>query len=787
MSKIEPIEYNSRLREITAVLRKHNITRGVTPKKLRLIIEDLGPTFIKLGQIMSMHSDVLPKRYCDELMKLRSDVTPMPFEEVIEVIEESYGRSWKRVFSEIEEEPQGSASIAQVHRAVLRSGEKVVVKVQRRGIYEKMARDIDLLHKAVKLLPPVSIKGMADLDLVLDEMWSVTRDEMNFLTEASNMEEFARRNKDVNFVGTPILYQQFTTVHVLVMEYIDGITLKDYIDQQKIIRWKEAVHFTVQILRALQHAHDKGIVHRDIKPQNIMLLQDGTIKVMDFGIARFARSQMATITDKAIGSVHYRSPEQAGGEKPDEEADVNAVGGMLFEMLGGKLPFTADSAVSVAIQQIQSKPKRPRELNPSIPEGLEQITMKAMQKDPAKRYQSAAEMLRDIDEFKRNPSIAFAYKYLSAEEEEAQLAEKKHAQTNAKAGGTKKTNRKNKAVSEDAPADVEVVVKTPYLAMLGGISAAFVLVTCLFIFLMFYFNNPFVSVDEVELPNFVGIQYESVLNSSKYSDFNIVVEETVYSDEYEKGVICEQKPKYPKTVKKGSEVKIKVSSGAQKITIPDFSNQEATQVYAELKNLGLEYTESRMNHPSIASGYVIRTEPTKGSEVKAGTTVTVYVSLGAQTVMKQVPDVTGINVDDAKRILESYGLKVGTVNLDETSDEPYGTVLSQDPVDGNMVATGSFVNLTVSQGDSVINRLTITVPMPSSIDRDVTVSAYLDDMEVRRETINPKNTTSWRPSFSGEGIGRVKIYIDDEIYMEYIVDFDEGIHEIDSDYSQDFQ
>ena len=163
MSKIEPIEENSRRREITAVLRKHNITRGVTPKKLRLIIEDLGPTFIKLGQIMSMHSDVLPKRYCDELMKLRSDVTPMPFEEVIEVIEESYGRSWKRVFSEIEEEPQGSASIAQVHRAVLKNGDEVVVKVQRRGIYEKMARDIDLLHKAVKLMPPVSIKGMADL------------------------------------------------------------------------------------------------------------------------------------------------------------------------------------------------------------------------------------------------------------------------------------------------------------------------------------------------------------------------------------------------------------------------------------------------------------------------------------------------------------------------------------------------------------------------------------------------------------------------------------------------
>ena len=614
--------------------------------------------------------------------------------------------------------------------------------------------------------------------------------------EYASNEEFVRRFKNESKAIAALNHPNIVKVYdvsfsekmqSIVMEYIDGITLKDYIDQQKIIRWKEAVHFTVQILRALQHAHDKGIVHRDIKPQNIMLLQDGTIKVMDFGIARFARSQMATITDKAIGSVHYISPEQARGEQTDEKTDLYSVGVMLFEMLTGQLPFTADSAVSVAIQQIQSKPKRPRELNPSIPEGLEQITIKAMQKDPAKRYQSAAEMLRDIDAFKRNPSVAFAYKYLSAEEEEAQLAMKKQAQAEKGSSlGKGKKNTRKKKQPEVQEEDVEVVVKTPYLAMLGGISAAFVLVTCLFIFLMFYFNNPFVAVDEVELPNFVGIQYESVLNSSKYSDFKIVVEETVYSDEYEKGVICEQKPKYPKTVKKGSEVKIKVSSGAQKITIPDFSNQEATQVFAELKNLGLEYTESRINHPSIASGYVIKTDPTKGSEVKAGTVVTVYVSLGAQTIMKQVPDVTGINVDDAKRVLESYGLKVGTVELDETSDEPYGTVIDQDPANGDMVATGSFVNLTVSQGDTVISRLTISVPMPSSMDQEVTVSATLDDMEVRRETINPKNTTTWKPSFSGEGIGRVKIYIDDELYMEYIVDFDEGVHEVDADYSQEF-
>lgn len=282
MDRKEPMEYNSRLREITAVFRKHNITRGVTPRKLRLILEDLGPTFIKLGQIMSMHSDILPKRYCDELLLLRSDVTPMPFEELVSVIEEDYGRSWRRVFSEIEEIPQGSASIAQVHRAVLRSGEEVVVKVQRRGIYEKMARDIDLLHKAVKLMPPVSIKGMADLDLVLDEMWSVTRDEMNFLTEASNMEEFARRNKDVNFVGTPVLYQQYTTVHVLVMEYIDGCGIDD--KEQLLERGYDLNEIGSKLVdNYIKQVMDDGFFHADPHSGNVKI-REGKIIWMDMGM-----------------------------------------------------------------------------------------------------------------------------------------------------------------------------------------------------------------------------------------------------------------------------------------------------------------------------------------------------------------------------------------------------------------------------------------------------------------------------------------------------------------------
>ena len=298
---IEPIEYNSRLREITAVLRRHKITRGVTPKKLRLILEELGPTFIKLGQIMSMHSDILPKRYCDELMLLRTEVTPMPFQEVLDVIEESYGRSWKRVFSSIEKQPQGSASIAQVHAAVLRTGEKVVIKVQRKGIYEKMARDIALLHKAVKLLPPVSIKGMADLDLVLDEMWSVTRDEMNFLTEASNMEEFARRNKDVASVGTPVLYQQYTTVHVLVMEYIDGCGIDD--KEALLAQGYDLKEIGSKLVdNYIKQVMDDGFFHADPHSGNVKI-RDGKIIWIDMGMMGRLTEHDREMIGKAVQGV----------------------------------------------------------------------------------------------------------------------------------------------------------------------------------------------------------------------------------------------------------------------------------------------------------------------------------------------------------------------------------------------------------------------------------------------------------------------------------------------------
>ena len=281
-------------------------------------------------------------------------------------------------------------------------------------------------------------------------------------------------------------------IQYIVMEHIDGITLKEYIEQQKVLRWKEAVHFTVQILRALQHAHDKGIVHRDIKPQNIMLLEDGTIKVADFGIARFARASQHTVTDKAIGSVHYISPEQAKGELSDEKSDIYSIGVMLYEMTTGTLPFDADSPVSVALKQIQSQAKRPRVINPDIPEGLEDITIRAMQKDPARRYQSAAEMLRDIDEFKRDPSISFEYKY----------SEPATENISKEVANTKKKTKKIKD---------EQVRNAPVVPVLTGITIAFIVVAIIFVIGIMAMVRPFEEVPDTTAPELIGMDINEAM------------------------------------------------------------------------------------------------------------------------------------------------------------------------------------------------------------------------------------------------------------------------------------
>ena len=323
------IDNRERLGEITAVLRKHHITRGVTPEKLRAILEDLGPTYVKLGQIMSLHSDVLPQRYCDELMKLTSEVTPMPFETVEEVINRSYREDWHHIFSSIEKETLGSASIAQVHRAKLLDGTDVIVKVERKGIYDIMARDIGLLKRAVNLLPPVGgFKNVVDLEMVLDELWATAQEEMDFLKEAANMEEFAHNNQGIRYIRCPKLYHEYTTSRVLVMEYIGGCPVDDRAsllaegyDLGEIGR-KLVNNYVKQVM-------DDGFFHADPHPGNVKVM-DGKIVWIDMGMMGRLSNRDRNLMARAVRAI-------AVGDIAVLEATILELGDIQGKIDSGKL------------------------------------------------------------------------------------------------------------------------------------------------------------------------------------------------------------------------------------------------------------------------------------------------------------------------------------------------------------------------------------------------------------------------------------------------------------------
>ena len=346
----------------------------------------------------------------------------------------------------------------------------------------------------------IGVGGMAVVykayDNIDDRIVAVKILKDEFLASEEFRRRFKNESKAIAVLSHPNIVKVYDVsygdkLQYIVMEYVEGITLKEYIEQQGVISWKETVHFTTQILRALQHAHDKGIVHRDIKPQNIMLLENGTIKVTDFGIARFSRSETRTMTDTAIGSVHYISPEQARGDITDDKSDIYSVGVVMYEMLTGQLPFQSDNSVSVAIMQLQTDPVKPREINSSIPEGLEQITMRAMQKNPKDRYQSAAEMILDLEEFKRNPSIRFDYSYF-VDNEPTKFVDKTAPVTVpiANAGDTRIIDNPNPQPKNDE-GDEKTAEKNKMVPILSGIVIGFVAVLAIVLVCLYSFTDVF--------------------------------------------------------------------------------------------------------------------------------------------------------------------------------------------------------------------------------------------------------------------------------------------------------
>ncbi len=653
----------------------------------------------------------------------------------------------------------------------------------------------------------IGVGGMANVYRAIDVLEhkeyavKILRDE--FLENEEFVRRFKNESKAIAVMSHPNIVKVYDVsfterVQFIVMELVDGITLKDYIEQQRIIKWKECVHFIIQVLRALSHAHDRGIVHRDIKPQNIMLLPDGTIKVMDFGIARFARSETRTMTDKALGSVHYISPEQARGDVTDAKTDIYSVGVMMFEMLTGQLPFVADSPVSVAIKQISAQAKRPRELNIDIPEGLEEIVVRAMQKDASRRYHSAAEMLKDIDEFKKNPSIQFQYKYFTNESPTIYYDTQKINKAAGRTDGQPERAERGRAASAAPRArkgrgaiatSEEIDYKSPVMPIMTGVAFAFVITAVVFIVYIFILNNPFAKVPDVEMPKFVGLRYDDIINNEEYKQYGFQYNITEdFNSDYAEGLVYEQTPAAGRQVKAKTSVNLKISKGIKVVTLPDLYNQDLLTAIAQLNDLDVLYEEQLIFSETYAEGRVVKTDPPKESEITTDTRVVLYISKGSETGTVVIPDaMVGMNIEDAKRVLETYGLKVGDVSPVE-SNLAAGTVLAHDPEAGVEADKNSVVNFTVSAGAGVvIERYNISVNLPD-IDKNVSLKAFVNDSTVPKhaENLNPSEVGVWKPSFEGQGTIMIKITLDDKLYQEIQLDFTRGTFRIVTDNSAQF-
>ncbi len=560
----------------------------------------------------------------------------------------------------------------------------------------------------------IGVGGMSDVYKGRDIMEGRTVAVKILKPEFCSNEEFVRcfrnESKAIAVLSHPNIVKIFDVGHenaleYIVMEYIDGITLKEYIEQIGLVPWRECVHYTIQILRALQLAHDRGIVHRDIKPQNVMRLSDGTIKVMDFGIARFSRQNPGMPTEKTMGSVHYVSPEQARGEHTDERSDIYSVGVMMYEMLTGRKPFDGDTPVSVALKHMNEEPVKPSQFVSSMYTGLEEIILRAMEKDPAKRYQSASGMIMDIEAFKNDQSVVFGYadEPVKKPERSSKLL---MAAKNKKAQPDKP--KKVKAKKPEPPVQDYVVYEDSadddeddeprhnyILPILAAMTVTVIIVATLFLskVILGAFKTTASSSNDYTMPKLVGLNYYDA--RAEYPDIQLAATEE-YNSENPAGIIIEQEKAEGRIVKIGDVIKVVVSKGTRMVTVPDVVNFHYNSANAALIGENLKCLRIEVESDDIAAGYVVKTDPVAYSTIEEGSTVKVYVSIGPSTEDTVVPYVVGYSVTEAEAMLNDAFL-VTKIQYTESS-EPADTVISQNIAEGDIVTRNTTVTIYVSDG-----------------------------------------------------------------------------------------
>lgn len=503
----------------------------------------------------------------------------------------------------------------------------------------------------------------------------------------------------VNIVGVYDVCQS-DGLNYIVMELIDGMTLKQYMQKRGTpLKWQEALHFVAQVLRALDHAHSRGIIHRDIKPHNILVLRDGSIKVADFGIARLTSSQ-ATLTQEALGSVHYISPEQAKGSVIDGRSDLYSVGVMLYEMLTGRLPFEGETPVLVAIQHINSVPIQPRELNPEIPVGLEAIVMKAMAPNPNHRYASAQEMLDAIQKFQEDPDAIPSDTIRVDDIEEPTLI----IPTN----GVRDRAQNNEAEEDEYLDDEEEQgehkprrrFNPPPIAIAVAAILLFVIGIVIFLF-NFIKSAIFAPAKEYTVPELLGYTVEELeKDPSVLGDFQLEIGETIFSEDYEKGEICQQTPEADTKVKDGkTTIKVNISSGEEEKTMVDVTGWEASKALSLLQDdMELKVEQKYEYSPTIDQGYVISYTPTKGTILEKGDEVTIIISKGKEVSKVPVGNYVGLSLEQVQAQLDLLGLKVGSVKEYYSDDYAKGRVIWQSIAKDTQVDPGTVIDFQVSKG-----------------------------------------------------------------------------------------
>ncbi len=554
-----------------------------------------------------------------------------------------------------------------------------------------------MLDNRYELLELIGSGGMAMVYKAkchrLNRLVAVKVLKSDFASDADFRRRFYDESQAIAMLSHPNIVSVYdvsrSSPEYIVMELIDGITLKQYMERRGRLNWRESLHFITQIMKGLSHAHSRGIVHRDIKPQNIMVLRDGSVKVTDFGIACLSNSAN-TMTQEALGSVHYISPEQAKGNRPDARSDIYSAGVVLYEMLTGRLPFEGDNAVSVAIQHLSSVPLSPREIDPEVPEALEKICMKAMASDIDRRYPTADAMLTDLEEFRKNPDVDLDFT----------IEDLRRADTDEPTQYIPAVQAVSPHHDDEMPEESVGEVKMRRTLMtVGGIALAAVIVFALWNVIMGSFKKEPVQT-EFTVPNLLGMTVEEAEADAQVKGiFTITEMGSRASSEYAEGKIVEQSPTADNVVRSNREIQVFVSTGEKSAPMENIIGLEWRSAKIKLENLelNLEFNFKDEYSDSITSGCIIRTEPAAGETLRQGDVILLIRSKGPEPKPITVISFVTYELETAKEEAEALGLKVGAVKH-TYSDAPAGVVVEQSIAKDTIVNTGTEIVFTVSDG-----------------------------------------------------------------------------------------